>query len=270
MKRYLCISLAIISTCFVSGQKQNDSTEWIVPLITQKSDLEKKTKVIDIGEGFTTYEFGGELIKVTYAGSECISHGWKVGPGTVLSYERFPKGKVKFNINDFPADRYIRNAEHTAEYYTDLESGVQYVIPMQPEKNISSIRYAPRKKDSSLRCPGFPAYDLASEVYAPYQKYEIKGDLENDVAQLGPFLIDLKQRANLNGTIFIYGGRNDNKKKTAVLKAAVEKYAFEIEKVSKDRLRVIYGGIRDGGEMEAFLVSREFHPPAPRPKYPSR
>lgn len=263
-----CLLFCLVtSAALVHGQQKNNGpVKWIIPLRTIKSEIDQKATVIKNDSAITTYSTDKDFVKVRYASAECEWHGWKVGPNTAVSYERIPKSAMKFDVRDFPSDRFIRTVEHTNEYYTDRLRGIQYVVAIQPQKTITSVRYGPNRKDANLRCEGFPVYDLASEVYTPYETYEVTNNPELDVSKLGGFFITLKKNSHVRGFLFIYSGKDDRKKVGSV-KRAVEKYAYDIERVPRERLNIAVGGCREATEIESLMIPIENAPPVARPKY---
>ena len=267
MRKNLCLFFIILFNQVLLGQESKSIRESIIPLLSTRADVEKIAKPVESNQN-NKYETENEIIIVNYSEARCIGNGWNVKPDTVIDYTIYPGERIPITILDKNSNQLIRTYEHAGfSYYTDLQKGIQYQV--YRKEYIKFVRYTPTEADSELRCKGFPVYDPVSEMYYPYQIFQLRKIDTWDVGLAGGFLIDTKNSTEMMGYIIVYSAKKESKSKINQLIKKLKNFSYKVIEVNPERLKIAFGGYRDTSEIETFLIPSEYPTPVSKPKYPS-
>ena len=177
--------------------------EWqgIRPLYSNRSDVEKVLGNPS-GDCNCIYQTLNEVVKVNYATDYCKGdiYGWNVPKDTVLYFSVEPNNPQKLERLSKASDFiHINSNGKMSEISPSL--GIVYTI--NHYEHIDFSTYFPTPKDSSMRCKGFPPFNLVSSYYEPYGKYDIQNwqTIENGVVSL---VLKAKEQPDHIGYIIVY------------------------------------------------------------------
>jgi hypothetical protein len=194
----------------------------IVPLHSTRADVERLLGPAT-GECKCFYQTGDELLRVEYARTRCKGYpsGWSVSAETVLEFSVRPERERPFSELRLDESKYEKAYDDALfTYYASRDEGIQYTVSHQGV--VTNTRYIPSSRDSRLRCPCFPAEDGSIFRTPPYEAFSNQS-LENALARLDNFAIQLSQVPDRKGYVVVYAG-----KRTPLMKA--KRYSESLRK----------------------------------------
>jgi hypothetical protein len=257
------------TSCYGQSLKIQELTLPLEPLKSNRQDVERIATVRERNPMYVEFETKDHLrLDVTFALELCSWHGWNVGPDVVVSFSVYPRSTITKKELDMDLSRMVRTTDDTLnEYYTDFDKGVQYTLTSRGE--LSKVTYTPSRSDLGLRCRGFGDYNSVAGTYSIFESFQPENLSGWDIGRLGGFLSHVKKQVEVEGTVLIYEQRGTRSIFPA-LKGKIEKYAFEIMGIPKDRIFIQYGGFRDKAEVETYLTPIGYPRPNARPQYARR
>jgi hypothetical protein len=278
MKRIaLSISILIFaSTVFTHGQ--SNSWRGLTPLLSTRADVEKLLgKPKEDKYSCCRYETPNEYVSVSYAADKC-DEGWNVLKDTVLSLSVSPNSDVGKSLEELKIDKSgfsVTGDDAFFGTWTNPELGLQYYFG-NIEREFRSVSYIPKKSDNILRCNGFPPFAPEGQHY-PFERFSFqnkslgkKENLYRIYASLDNFIIQNTSNGNdYKGFVLVYFDDKLSLKQYKLLLDKLKAHIFKVRKVSAEQITVIEGGMKEEAEIELYLLSKEYKPPAPNPTLPS-
>jgi len=263
----VCITSLIALPLF--GQQFDDQIlRHLRPLKSSRADVLQVAKKVGEYGIYERYETAQSLLDVLYSDGECVGHGWKVGAGTVVQFNVYPKKEVILEDTDLRSNKdYVVTLDDTlTSYYSNKKLGLR--VAVEHGGAIRHIDHRPTALDWALRCRGFPEYDPSSETYSPTNRYVLLGDWSKWLyGALGGDLKKVGDEDRFSASVFIYSKDSDSADALR-LKSSIEDYAYHRLKLPQKRVKVDYGGIREREEVEVFIVPDTYPPPVSRPLFP--
>ena len=268
MKKLLVVLFILFLINSDIAQEQLAIRKKVILLQSSRSDVEKFARFVKDFDGYIRYETSNEFIDVSYTLTSCIGHGWNVPTDRILSYSSYPKRELlledllKLNKNLFQLSDDIGTS-----HYINSSNGIEFVV-RAGENKVEYIEFSPSESDSSLRCKGFPKYDLISDHYPPLDTFSVKKTATWDVGEMVNTFARVEEDPNIKGYIFVYCKKSQIAKCNQ-LKKKIERVAKIFMVKRPKQLTVSVGGYRDETRVETFLVPKDYPPAVARPKYPS-
>jgi len=269
MRSFLLIFFVAILMGSSVAQEQLAIRRKIVPLHSTRNDVEKVAKFIEDFNLFVRYETDSEFINVYYTKTRCDELGWNVGADFVHSYRIYPKQDLILTALLKTNKQFFQIGDDTlSTHYINAADGIEFVGRYGEEK-VEYIGFFPTFADFTLRCAGFPKYDLISQHYPLTESFTIKDPSSFDVGLMATTFSRLQKDTDQKGYAFVYCQKGQITKCNE-LKKRVEKYASKVLNSEIKRFTVSVGGYRDNLEIESFLVPKDYPAAVARPKYPSK
>lgn len=241
----------------------------IIPLRSNRKDVERIAKRVENSTSPFEYETESEYLNLYYSESACVRSGWNVPADHVLAFRSYPKkGLFLREILKSAGTHLIHTGgDDGTQFYTNEHDGMQFVVRASTEQ-VEYIRFTPSSRDQGLRCSGFPPYDSVSENYSAYQGGKIGNPKTWDPGLIVATLARVRDEPNLRGFIFVYCSRGSNAPCTSI-RDKIRRVAKMVLNDNNQRLTISLGGYRDNLEVESFLIPNGWPPAKPRPTYPS-
>ncbi len=158
--------LALVLSIYWSSTPLQVNSIWkeVKPLVTTKSELEKK---IGKGRGYFSildYKYKKLIISVGYSRGKCVEIGdelgeWNVEKDTVLFFRMtlkkpVPIEKSPIDLTSFTRDRYMKDVL-SSYMYSDDEKGLAVFTSLDgktKKERISAIQVSPKLSEIHLKC----------------------------------------------------------------------------------------------------------------------
>jgi hypothetical protein len=136
----------------------------IVPLHTNRTQVENLLGSPTIVGSVPTYYFNDERVEIFYARYPCrdrLNVGmWNVPPGTVLSINVIPKDKVRLadmhlDLSKFRKQRIPFDFPYDYSHLVNDEEGLTLSLVSFGKDFVDSYSYGPKATDRPLRCPDY-------------------------------------------------------------------------------------------------------------------
>lgn len=265
MKNLIIILLILIFTGNTYAQEYLAIRKKIIPLHTNRNEVEKLARFVKNFTLFVRYETDGEFLDVFYSQEKCVGHGWNVLKDTVLNFRSYPKRDLKLEDILKTNSKLSRFSDDTlSSYYVDQSEGRTFIV-RSGEQIVEYIGFSPTETGSNLRCNGFPKFNLVSEHYSPYQTFNVKNVANWDAGLVYDSIKRIK--TDQKGFIFVYC-KSENLAECKKLKKNIEDFIYGELKEKPQKVSVIWGGLRDNNEIETFIISKDYPPPVVRPTLP--
>ena len=143
MKHFL---FSVVLIILISGSGQAQGWRGIVPLRSNCESVKRLLKVERCTAG--TYLIGEDNLSISFSDGSCET-GWKVSPGTVLSFYVHTRRKLKFSSQYPNSSKFVKspNSSHDVVYYENQEDGV--TVAVFKDGTIAHTFYGPPSKRSS-------------------------------------------------------------------------------------------------------------------------
>lgn len=213
------------------------------------------------------YRTGEELIRVEYARARCKGYpsGWNVPAGTVLKFSVSPERGRRLSDVRLDESKYEKAYDDAmVTYYASRDEGVQYTVSR--EGFITNISYVPSSKDARLRCRCFPAEDESIFRTPPYAAFSNQS-LDDALARLDDFAIELSQARDWKGYVIVYAGRPTPRTEVRRYAEHLRRHLIGRRALPSDSVVLMDGGRRDDLSVELYLFRADIPPPKPRPTY---
>ncbi len=256
----------IIAGCSASTYGQSDRLPAGVELLkTSKDEMARwKTdgKREDADYYGDEYLVDGRRVRAEFASERCSWHGWDVEPGTLISLTILPAEKRTIDTRKLLRSGYEPYGTDTLDvFYGNDNSGLLYFV-RDFDKQLLRLTFYP-SRSAGKRCKRFPEFRVLPQAFNSYHTFDDIGDLDSwDVGLLGDLVGRLYSDSTLNGFIFIYS-KNPCAKSVSNLTARMEKWLFDANKMSPDRIKILTGGVRDENTIELYLMKATSPPPTP-------
>lgn len=262
--------LVITLSNFVFNGNQNISE--IVPLKSNRKDVEKLLGFNTKKDCSTCTYFTSEAkVEVIYSTSKCgSSMGWDIPIDTVIQvtvtlnekkyFEQLHKNKQKFLS-------FITDDGTT--YYLDEKHGIKYMV--ESSGFLAKLFYLPKNNYNSLRCKGFPKYNVVGSSYFPIYDFDIS-DINEVKGQIDSFYSTFGIEGDKVNIYFIFYQAQDDKPNSNKYKEFLSKikdFSYNQLKISPKLLKIIEGGKRNSSTAEVFVIPSNYPPPVPSPNFSS-
>ncbi|HEX7331596.1 MAG TPA: hypothetical protein VF290_08845 [Pyrinomonadaceae bacterium] len=248
MKQLLFSVVLIILT---SGSGQAQGWRGIVPLRSNCESVKGLLKVDRCTAG--TYLIGEDNVSISFSDGSCET-GWKVSPGTVLSFYVHTRKKAKFTSQYPDSSNFVRSRDSLSQdvvYYENQGDGV--TVAVLKDGTIAHTFYGPSSKDLALKCDN----EISQEPPLPKgaMKFDQFGFLEKseEERRLSNFATLMSGWSEATGYIIGYtgkGGGEDGLSRAYRVKDFVIKSG-----VSQYRLIVLIGAPREESTVELWWIN---------------
>ena len=244
-----CLIVSFLGIMVMSLSVSAQGWRGIVPL---RSDCVAVKRILQIERcGSGTYRTPDGSVTIAFSDGTCES-GWNVPSGTVLSlyvHERTQQELSKAAVDLTKYVKSINSHVRSITYYENKEEGVS--IAVSEEGRIESTFYGPSSRDSSLRC----SFNATNEVALPltstkFDEFGILGAKEEEL-RVKNLLTELNVWTS-DAYVVAYTGRRDGidgLSRAARIRAYLVKHG-----ITKDRIVVMDGGLREESTIELYLI----------------
>lgn len=248
MKQVLFLVVLII---LLSSSGQAQGWRGIVPLRSNCESVKGLLKVDRCTPG--TYLIGEDNLSISFSDGSCET-GWKVSPGTVLSFYVHTRRKLKFSSEYPDSSKFAESPNSLSRdvvYYENQEDGV--TVAALKDGTIAHTFYGPSSKDLALKCDN----EISQEIPLPKAaiKFDQFGFLEKseEERRLSNFATLMNGWSEATGYIVGYtskGGGEDGLSRAYKVKDFVTKSG-----VSQHRLIVLIGAPREESTVELWWIN---------------
>lgn len=250
-----------------------NQNEWkgIIPLLRKKNEVEKILgKPVTQTDGIVTYKTDTEDVTVSYSTGNCKGAitGWNVPADTVLQFTVFPKKELRIERDKFKNETIFYFATNS---FVLPEKGVAYSLDYgvdngQIDLNIVRyMRFVPKQSDSKLRCKEFPEYNPVGAMYSP--DYILSE--ENSLSGLDVLITEsLNRFPEAVSYAVVYGVRDQSENDYNKVFDFYQAHVYEKRKASRQKVRLVKGGLRKLFSVEVFNLTTDRPPPVPSPEFP--
>jgi hypothetical protein len=252
------VLFSIVLIMWLSSSSQAQGWRGIVPLRSNCESVKGLLKVDRCTPG--TYLVGEDNLSISFSDGSCDT-GWKVSPGTVLSFYVHRRRKLRFSTQYPNASKFVKSPNlllHDVVYYENQDDGV--TVAVLKDGTIAHTFYGPSSKDLALKCDN----QVSEKIPLPKaaMKFDRFGLLEQseEERRLSNFATLLNGWSEATGYIVGYtgkGGGEDGLSLAYRVKDFVTKSG-----VSQHRLIVLIGAPREESTVELWWIN------FPRPARP--
>lgn len=240
----------------------------ITPLHSSRSDVERILgKPSRTSHHWSTYQTDSEAVSILYSnGLPCRSGAnseWRVPGGKVVSITVAPKTIVLFSALNLDMSKFQKLTD------SHMLDRVEYLNKDEGESisivngEVSSFTYMAGSADGHLRCPNTEASQ--EKITEPTYMLDIYSNLKlkDEEIRLDNFAIQLMERPEAKGYIFVYSGSDLPPPKARLRAKHTKNYLVRVRNVKSERLVVFYGGERAQFTAELFIVPKGAKVPSP-------
>ena len=248
MKKVLYSVVLII---LLSGSGQAQGWRGIVPLRSNCESVKGLLKVDRCTTG--TYLIGEDNLSISFSDGSCET-GWKVTPGTVLSFYVHTRRKLTFSSQYPDSSKFVKSPDSLSPevvYYENQEDGV--TVAVLKDGTIAHTFYGPSSKDLALKCDK----EISQEIPLPKaaMKFDHFGFLEKseEERRLSNFATLMNGWSEATGYIVGYPGKaggEDGSNRAYRVKDFLTKSG-----VSQHRLIVLIGAPREESTVELWWIN---------------
>ena len=248
MKQGLFLVVLVI---LLSSSGRAQGWRGIVPLRSNCESVKGLLKVDRCTPG--TYLIGEDNLSISFSDGSCET-GWKVSPGTVVSFYVHTRRKLKFSSQYPDSSKFVESPNSLSRdvvYYENQEDGV--TVAVLKDGTIAHTFYGPSSKDLALKCDN----EISQEIPLPKaaMKFDQFGFLEKseEERRLSNFATLLNGWSEATGYIVGYtgkGGGEDGLSRAYRVKDFVTKSG-----VSQHRVIVLIGAPREASTVELWWIN---------------
>jgi hypothetical protein len=242
---------SVVLIILITGSGQAQGWRGIVPLRSNCESVKDLLKVDRCTPG--TYPIGEDNLSISFSDGSCET-GWKVSPGTVISFYVHTRKKLKFTPQYPDSIKFVKSPDTLVRdvvYYENQEDGV--TVAVLNDGTIAYTFYGPSSKDLALKCDN----EISQEAPLPkgamkFDQFEFL-DKSEEERRLGNFATLLKGWSQATGYIVGYtgkGGGEDGLSRAYRVKDFVTKFG-----VSQHRLIVLIGAPREESTVELWWIN---------------
>lgn len=245
------VLFSIVLITLLSGSGHAQGWRGIVPLRSNCESVKGLLKVDQCTSG--TYRVGEDNLSISFSDGSCET-GWKVSPGTVLSFYVHTRRKLRFNSQYPDLSKFVKSTDllsHDVVYYENQDDGV--TVAVLTDGTIAHTFYGPSSRDLALKCDN----DIGQEIFLPKgaMKFDQFGFLEKseEERRLSNFATLMNGWTEATGYIVGYtgkGGGEDGLSHAFRAKDFVTKSG-----VSQHRLVVLIGAPREESTVELWWIN---------------
>src|SRR5690242_3491838 len=199
------ILFSVVPIILLSASGQAQGWRGIVPLRSDCESVKRLLKVDQCTPG--TYMLEEDNLSISFSDGSCET-GWKVSPGTVLSFYVHTRRKLRFNSQYPDSSKFVKSPDslsHDVVYYENHEDGV--TVAVLKDGTIAHTFYGPSSRDLALKCDN----DIGQEIFLPKaaMKFDQFGFLEKseEERRLSNFATLLNGWTEATGYIVGYTGK---------------------------------------------------------------
>ena len=242
---------SVVLIILITGSGQVQGWQGIVPLRSNCESVKDLLKVNRCTAG--TYPIGEDNLSISFSDGSCET-GWKVSPGTVISFYVHTRKKLKFTSEYPDSSKFVKSRDSLVRdvvYYENQEDGV--TVAVFSDGTIASTFYGPSTKDLALKCD----IDVSQEPPLPkgvmkFDQFEFLEKREEE-RRLGNFATLINDWSGATGYIVGYtgkGGSEDGLSRAYRMKDFVTKHG-----VSQDRIIVLIGAPKEKSTIELWWIN---------------
>lgn len=242
---------SVVLITLLSGSGQAQGWRGIVPLRSNCESVKRLLKVDRCTAG--TYLIGEDNLSISFSDGTC-EMGWKVSPGTVLSFYVHTGRKLRFSSQYPDSSKFVKSPDpltHDVVYYKNQEDGV--TVAVLKDGTIAHTLYGPSSKDLALKCDN----EMSQEIPLPkgavkFDQFGFLGKSEEEL-RLSNFATLMKGWSEATGYIVSYtgkGGGEDGSSRAYRVKDFLTKSG-----VSQHRLIVLIGAPREESTVELWWIN---------------
>ena len=242
---------SVVLMILITGSGQAQGWRGIVPLRSNCESVKGLLKVDRCTPG--TYLIGEDNLSISFSDGSCET-GWKVSPGTVLSFYVHTRKKLRFTSQYPDSSKFVKSRDSLSQdvvYYENQEDGV--TVAVLKDGTIAHTFYGPSSKDLALKCDN----EISQEPPLPKgaMKFDQFGFLEKseEERRLSNFTTLMNGWSEATGYIVGYtgkGGGEDGLSRAYRIKDFVIKSG-----VSQYRLIVLIGAPREESTVELWWIN---------------
>jgi hypothetical protein len=245
------ILFSVVPIILLSASGQAQGWRGIVPLRSDCESVKRLLKVDQCTPG--TYMLEEDNLSISFSDGSCET-GWKVSPGTVISFYVHTRRKLRFSSQYPDSSKFVKSSNslsHDVVYYENQEDGV--TVAVLKDGTIVHTFYGPSSKDLALKCEN----QISNEIPLPKgaMKFDPFGLLEKSEQErrLSNFATLMNGWSEAIGYIVGYtgkGGGEDGLNRAYRVKDFVTKAG-----VSPHRLIVLVGAPREESTVELWWIN---------------